>query len=52
MIEYEKAADGDMNAIKEIGDRLDGKAMQENKISGDADAPLLIQVVTGIDDNY
>jgi hypothetical protein len=49
---YEKAADGDMNAIKEIGDRLDGKAMQENKISGDADAPLLIQVVTGIDDNY
>ena len=49
---YEKAADGDMNAIKEIGDRLDGKAMQENKISGDADAPLIVQVVTGIDDNY
>jgi hypothetical protein len=49
---FEKAADGDMNAIKEIGDRLDGKSMQENKVTGDPDAPLFIQVVTGIDDNY
>jgi hypothetical protein len=41
-----------MSAIKEFADRLDGKSMQENKVTGDADAPLLIQVVTGIDDNY
>lgn len=47
-----KAEDGDVSAIKEVFDRMDGKVVQENKISGDADAPLLIQVVTGIDDNY
>ena len=47
---YEKAADGDMNAIKEIGDRIDGKALQENKLSGDADSPIVINVITGIDD--
>jgi hypothetical protein len=48
----DKAAEGDMSAIKEFADRLDGKSMQENKVTGDADAPLVIQVVTGIDDNY
>ena len=47
-----KAEDGDVSAIKEVFDRMDGKVVQESKISGDADAPLLIQVVTGIDDNY
>ena len=47
-----KAESGDVSAIKEVFDRMDGKVVQENKISGDADAPLLIQVVTGIDDNY
>ena len=47
-----KAEDGDVSAIKEVFDRMDGKVVQENKLSGDADAPLLIQVVTGIDDNY
>lgn len=47
-----KAEDGDVSAIKEVFDRMDGKVVQENKVSGDADAPLLIQVVTGIDDNY
>lgn len=46
---YDKAADGDMGAIKEIGDRLDGKALQENKLTGDDDAPLVIRVITGID---
>lgn len=29
-----KASDGDMQAIKELGDRLDGKAVQANTISG------------------
>jgi len=47
-----KAEDGDVSAIKEVFDRMDGKVVQENKLSGDADAPLMIQVVTGIDDNY
>ena len=26
---YEKAAEGDLSAIKEVGDRLDGKATQQ-----------------------
>lgn len=46
-----KAEDGDVSAIKEVFDRSDGKVMQESKISGDSDQPLIIQVVTGIDDN-
>jgi hypothetical protein len=46
-----KAEDGDVHAIKEVLDRSDGKVMQESKISGDLDQPLMIQVVTGIDDN-
>ena len=46
-----KAEDGDGHAIKEVLDRSDGKVMQESKISGDLDQPLMIQVVTGIDDN-
>ncbi len=46
-----KAEDGDVHAIKEVFQRADGAVMQENKISGDSDQPLLIQVVTGIDDN-
>jgi hypothetical protein len=47
-----KAEDGDVSAIKEVFDRIDGKVVQENKVTGDPDAPLFIQVVTGIDDNY
>lgn len=30
----EKAAEGDMQAIKELGDRLDGKPSQSTEISG------------------
>ena len=44
---YEKAAEGDVSAIKELGDRLDGKASQE--ITGDSDQPINIIVKTGID---
>lgn len=45
-----KAEDGDVPAIKEVFDRTDGKVVQENKISGDPDAPIIINVITGIDD--
>jgi len=45
---FEKAADGDMNAIKEIGDRLDGKAIAKTELSGDEDAPLVMHIITGI----
>jgi len=46
-----KAEDGDVHAIKEVLDRSDGKVQQDTKISGDNDAPVIIQVITGIDDN-
>ena len=46
-----KAKDGDVSAIREVFDRAEGKVLNENKISGDSDQPLIIQVVTGIDDN-
>lgn len=45
-----KAEDGDVSAIKEVFDRIDGKVIQENKVSGDSDQPVMIQVITGIDD--
>jgi hypothetical protein len=44
-----KAQDGDMTAIKEFADRVDGKALQENKLTGDSDEPVVIQIVTGIE---
>lgn len=48
---YDKAADGDMNAIKEIGDRLDGKSVATTEISGTDGKDLVINVVTGINDH-
>ena len=30
----QKASDGDMAAIKEVADRLDGKAVQQTELSG------------------
>ena len=45
---YRKAEDGDISAIKELGDRVDGKSSQE--ITGDSDAPITIIVKTGIDE--
>jgi hypothetical protein len=44
-----KASEGDMAAIKELGDRLDGKSLQENKLTGDSDEPVVIKIVTGIE---
>lgn len=37
------ALDGDMQAIKEIGDRLDGRAVQA--IAGEDGGPLVIEIV-------
>jgi len=48
---YEKAAEGDLGAIKEVGDRLDGKVVQENKLIGDSDEPVEIRVRWGGDDD-
>ncbi len=45
-----KAEDGDVAAIKEVFDRIDGKVVQENKLTGDPEAPIIINVITGIDD--
>ena len=45
---FDKAASGDISAIKELGDRIDGKASQE--ITGDSDAPITVIVRTGIED--
>ena len=40
----EMAMDGDMAAIKEIGERLDGKAPQAQVIQGDADKPVRVAI--------
>lgn len=40
----DKAAGGDMPALKEIGDRLDGKAAQSMTLAGDPDAPLVTRI--------
>ena len=45
---FRKAEDGDISAIKELGDRIDGKAQQE--ITGNSDQPINIIVKTGIDE--
>ena len=45
---FRKAEDGDIAAIRELGDRIDGKASQE--ITGDSDQPITIVVKTGIDE--
>ena len=42
------AEKGDMAAIKEIGDRLDGKSPQYSEIAGAGGAPLTLIVETGV----
>lgn len=39
----EKAGDGDITALKEIGDRLDGKAAQSVTVAGDPENPVHVQ---------
>ena len=36
----DKALTGDVPAIRELGDRLDGKVMQQLELSGDPDNPV------------
>lgn len=40
---------GDVAALKELGDRLDGKPAQQVQVSGDSDAPLVVSVVKFLD---
>lgn len=42
---YEKAAQGDVGAIKEIGDRLDGKAAQALQLMGEDGGPVQLQAI-------
>ena len=46
-----KAEGGDVSAIKEIFDRIDGKVAQENKVIGDSDEPIEIRVRWAGDDD-
>jgi len=46
---FRKAEEGDVSAIKELGDRIDGKSMQE--ITGNSDAPITVIVKTGIEED-
>lgn len=41
----DKAADGDMAAIKELGDRLDGKTAQQIIVNGDEDGGPVRQAI-------
>lgn len=40
----DRALDGDVTALKEIGDRIDGKPAQSVTLAGDADAPLRLVI--------
>ena len=40
-----KAADGDVAALKEIGDRLDGKSTQQIDLEGQLDHSLIVEIV-------
>ena len=42
---FDKAKTGDVPAIKEIADRLDGKSSQQLIHSGDEDNPVRIQKI-------
>lgn len=37
----DKAKEGDVAALKELGDRLEGKSMQAVTLSGDSENPLI-----------
>ncbi len=40
-----KAISGDVQAIKEIADRLDGKAIQQTVVNGDEDGGAVVHAV-------
>ena len=41
----ERAIEGDIPALKEIGDRVDGKAAQQVQLSGDPDNPIRLEKI-------
>lgn len=41
----ELVAEGDLAALKEFGDRLDGKPAQSVTVAGDEDAPLAVKAL-------
>lgn len=43
-----KAAEGDVSALKEVGDRLDGKSSQAIDLGSDPDRPLIQKLVREI----
>jgi hypothetical protein len=46
-----KAEEGDISAIKEVFDRMEGKAVARQEVTGAEGGDLVVKVVTGIDDN-
>lgn len=44
----DRCNDGDMTALKELGDRLDGKPAQSVAVSGDEERPLITKVIREI----
>jgi hypothetical protein len=46
-----KAEDGDVSAIREVFDRMEGKAVAKTELSGAEGKDLVINVVTGINDH-
>jgi hypothetical protein len=45
---FDKAKDGDVMAIKEIGDRLEGKPAQALNIGGQEDNPLVTEIIVKV----
>ena len=41
----EKAIEGDMQAIKEVADRTDGKPMQQVEVAGEDGGPVLFKTI-------
>ena len=45
---FAQAIEGDVSAMKEIGDRLDGRPISVQKHEGDEDAPIVHKIVREI----
>lgn len=41
----DKGIEGDVSAIKEINDRIDGRAHQSVGLSGDGDGPIVVKII-------
>lgn len=40
----DRALEGDVSALKEVGDRMDGKPMQGHEHSGPGGAPIVLKI--------